>query len=281
MYRIDNRYASTTLPTPASQGPGGFFTGGDPTTGQSATIVDADFLNAVQEELINIVTRGGLTPDKTNRTQLLLALSNLFTGAWQNITATQDLLVPSWATQFAFELSGAGGGGAYCQANGGLYQSGAGGGAGGAAQGQRAVSPGELIHVIIGAGGPSDQAGGSSSLAYGSDWTVTATGGQPGLWHDGGSGCAGGQGGIAYGADGDILIAASYGDDGQTGTYITAGNGGAGLWGGAGRAGYTAGIAAGGPGSGGGGAYDSNANGNVRYNGGSGSNGILRYRFMP
>ena len=110
MYRIDNRYATTTLPVPAPLGVQGFFTGGDPTTGQSATIVDADWLNALQEELMNILGKGAITPDKTNNSQLLLALSHLFTGAYTQITVTQNLLVPQWATQIAFRMVGAGGG---------------------------------------------------------------------------------------------------------------------------------------------------------------------------
>ena len=63
MHRIDNASAATSQPTPKPQGPDGYFTAGNPTTGQQATIVEADFLNNVQEELINIVLKGGLTPD--------------------------------------------------------------------------------------------------------------------------------------------------------------------------------------------------------------------------
>ena len=65
MYRIDNRFAATTLPVPAPLGTQGFFTGGDPTTGQSATIVDADWLNgdlpqSDRERVMNATKEGKL-----------------------------------------------------------------------------------------------------------------------------------------------------------------------------------------------------------------------------
>lgn len=233
-------------------------------------------MNAVQEELVNIVMRGGLVPDKTDRTQVLRALSSLFTGAWQSIRTTRDLLVPNWATQMAFILVG--GGGAYCHSDGTNYQT----GAGGAIEGQRPVAPGGTVNVVIGAGGESDTGGGSSSLAFGAEWVVTCTGGNPGLWYAP-EGCSGGEGGEAVGDEnlGDIVIASSCGGDGQywNAVMFGNGNGAGGLWGGGGRAGTPYGLPGGGPGSGGG-AYDTLAR-NIRFDGGRGANGILRYRFLP
>jgi len=295
MYRIDNRYAAAQIPPPAAQGPEGFFTAGDPATGVSATIVDADWLNAVQEELIYCVTRGGLTPNKASRTQLLEALANLFTGAWQVLRVTQNLVVPYWATRFAFELVAGGGSGGHSYAQpGGNYWAGAGGGAGGAALGQRNVTPGGTIQVIIGNGGSAaggaQNAGGTSSISFAGQWSVTCSGGAPGTYHSDGYGAAGGQGGMGWGDVNDILVFANYGYDGQSGSYaalaaqgvaiIGSGHGGPGLWGGGGRAGHGGGAPGGGPSSGGSGAYNTAATGNF-YNGGNGANGLCRYRFMP
>jgi hypothetical protein len=79
MYRIDNPTASTTLPPTEPVGTPGFFTKGDSLVGQEATIVEADWMNTVQEELAYIVeSGGGMTLNKTDRTQVLAALRRLF-----------------------------------------------------------------------------------------------------------------------------------------------------------------------------------------------------------
>ncbi len=52
MFRTDQATAVTALPVPAAVGTPGYFTGGNPATGQAATILDADWLNMVQEELM-------------------------------------------------------------------------------------------------------------------------------------------------------------------------------------------------------------------------------------
>lgn len=83
MYRIDNETAATEIPTP--QAPGvhvnGFFRKRNAELGQAATIVDADWLNAVQEELCAVVVAGGDTLDKTDRGQVLAAIQTLITNA--------------------------------------------------------------------------------------------------------------------------------------------------------------------------------------------------------
>lgn len=78
MYRIDNASAAGSLPTPAAAGTGGYWTNGNPGLGLAPTIIDADWLNTVQEELIHIVSVGGGTPTKGTNTQVLTALSALF-----------------------------------------------------------------------------------------------------------------------------------------------------------------------------------------------------------
>jgi len=82
MYRIDNATALPTIPTPAAVGPvpNGFFTKGNPNTAELATIVDDDWLNAIQEELAHVIETAGITLSKTDRTQLLQAIQTLATG---------------------------------------------------------------------------------------------------------------------------------------------------------------------------------------------------------
>ncbi|MBG0879439.1 hypothetical protein H0X90_21855 [Burkholderia sp. 9775_39] len=74
MFRTDQTTAVTSLPVPAAAGTPGYFTGGNPATGQAATILDADWLNMVQEELCNLVVAAGLTLSKTTYSQILAAI---------------------------------------------------------------------------------------------------------------------------------------------------------------------------------------------------------------
>ena len=74
MFSTDVPTAAASLPTPASPGTPGYFTNGNPGSGIPATILDADFMNMVMLELQNIVTTAGLTPSKTNYTQVYQAI---------------------------------------------------------------------------------------------------------------------------------------------------------------------------------------------------------------
>lgn len=78
MFRIDSTDAVNAIPTPAAVGDVvGYFSEGDPNIGQQATVVSADWLNAVQEELANVIEGAGVTLDKTVRTQLYTAIKSL------------------------------------------------------------------------------------------------------------------------------------------------------------------------------------------------------------
>jgi hypothetical protein len=90
MYRIDNATALPTIPTPAAVGPvpNGFFTKGNPNTAELATIVDDDWLNALQEELANVIESAGITLSKTDRTQLLAAIQTLVNGTPYAVSST-------------------------------------------------------------------------------------------------------------------------------------------------------------------------------------------------
>lgn len=77
MYQIDSSGAATTMPTPAAAATPGFFTGGNPATGTPATILDADWFNAVQAELLNVLTAAGIAPAKGTNNQVLAAITAL------------------------------------------------------------------------------------------------------------------------------------------------------------------------------------------------------------
>lgn len=85
MYQTDQSTAASSLPTPAAAGTQGFFTGGNPAEGEAATILDADWLNMVQAELINIVEAAGETPSKTTYNQVLTAIKLLMQQSVANV----------------------------------------------------------------------------------------------------------------------------------------------------------------------------------------------------
>lgn len=77
MYRVDTSTAAASLPAPGATGDQGYFQSGNPLAGTPATVPGADWFNAVQEELMNVVVQGGLVPDKIDRTQVFTAIQNL------------------------------------------------------------------------------------------------------------------------------------------------------------------------------------------------------------
>jgi hypothetical protein len=76
MFPIDNSTASTTLPVKKPVGIPGYFTAGT-IGGVAATIVEADWLNIVQNEIVAVLTAAAITPDKTNDAQLIAAILQL------------------------------------------------------------------------------------------------------------------------------------------------------------------------------------------------------------
>jgi hypothetical protein len=77
MHRIDNSTAVTVMPIRKPAGTEGFFTQGNQTSGQLATIVEADILNALMMEIANVVTRAGIALNKLDDTQLWAAINAL------------------------------------------------------------------------------------------------------------------------------------------------------------------------------------------------------------
>lgn len=83
MHRIDD--ATATIDSQ--------FTEGDPTAGTLATVVKADWLNSVQEEIAGVVEGAGLTLSKPDQGQLLEAIGTLIDAATpQSSTTVQGVI---------------------------------------------------------------------------------------------------------------------------------------------------------------------------------------------
>jgi hypothetical protein len=92
MQRVTRSTAVAVAPAPpASPGPPGFFTPGNPGGGIPATIPGYEWFNAVQEELVAPILRAGLTPSATDLTQLRQAMDRLYGGGLRTVTANTTL----------------------------------------------------------------------------------------------------------------------------------------------------------------------------------------------
>lgn len=98
MQRIDGPFTVAAKPaaTPAVSEPG-FFFGGNPAAGQKATIVTADWLNMVQEELCAVVEAAGLSLDRANAGQLLAALTKMVTEATSGQLGVPKGVIAMWS----------------------------------------------------------------------------------------------------------------------------------------------------------------------------------------
>lgn len=76
------------------------FTEGDPTVPVEATTVTADWLNAVQGELVTVIESAGLVLDKADNGQLLAALLTLGAGGRVQRTITLDAAIASGGTLY-------------------------------------------------------------------------------------------------------------------------------------------------------------------------------------
>lgn len=179
------------------------YVNGNPATNTAGSIPCAEGLEYPQREIVNAITSAGLAPSNGDLFQLWKAMlaaaksfvSTIFiTGGraknWQT-PGTYSWTVPAGVTVIEIELWGGGGSGA-----GG--QQGYGGGPGGYSKGAFAVTPGQVLPIIVGAGGApssgdSGNYGGTTSvgaLIYGNGGgpaiNSSGLGGVPGT-SDGGS----------------------------------------------------------------------------------------------
>lgn len=100
MHRIDGATAAATLPAPAAvSGTPGYFTGGDPAVPTAPTVVDADWLNAIQEELAAVVLGAGLALAKANNGQLLAAIQALITSGGVSFASDAEAIAGALTTK--------------------------------------------------------------------------------------------------------------------------------------------------------------------------------------
>ncbi len=197
----------------------------------------------------------------------LLARNTWTNAAVFSSPGSYDWSVPAGVSLVHAIVVGGGGGGADCLAsNIEGYASGAGGGAGGYAEGLVRVAGAASMSLSVAAGGNPQSGGGISTFG-----SLVATGGGGADFARPAS-SAGAGGGAASG--GFLNFSGGTGSDGQAGAFVFAGNGAPGPWGGGGRAGEQGGTAATAPGAGGGGAYDPLFTGSYFY-GGAGAPGIV------
>lgn len=92
MNRIDHPTAALVLPTPAAPGTPGYFTEGNPLSSIAPTVVTADHLNAVQEELLAVIEGAGILPAKGTNNQVLQAMARLIAsgGAAGNVLTNPE-----------------------------------------------------------------------------------------------------------------------------------------------------------------------------------------------
>ena len=81
VFRTDNATSVASAPSIPAVGTPGFFTSGNPGGGVPATVLDAWWLNMIQEEFYAVPVAAGLTPSKTNNGQLLEAINILIANA--------------------------------------------------------------------------------------------------------------------------------------------------------------------------------------------------------
>lgn len=88
MYQIDVATAATSRPASTALGTTtGYFTDGNAATGVSATVVPAEFLNAMMLEIMGAVTGAGLTLSKSSFNQLYTAIQTIAQGGASNYAA--------------------------------------------------------------------------------------------------------------------------------------------------------------------------------------------------
>lgn len=227
MRRLANGTQVAALPTPAAAiGTPGYATRGDPGAGLQASIIDPDQHNITVEEIIAVVTAGGISLDDTgaNRAQLLSALRAMFGAGLFVFSASGNLTVPAGKDRAVVLVWGAGGGGG---GTGGDNSAGSGGGGAEFRMGVVAGLAGQTVPITAGVGGgpgtnggapTNGGAGGNSSFGT----AITAVGGGPGLAALNGVQVVGAGIGGTGGSGGSLVIGGSNGGMGIT--YSTAVN---------------------------------------------------------
>jgi len=107
MQRVRRSNAVPTLPPePGGLGPPGFFSEGNAAGGIPATTPGPEWFNGVQEELIGLILRAGLTPDVADHAQVRKALDRLYGGGNRYVTANATLTADDAGLVVVDALSG-------------------------------------------------------------------------------------------------------------------------------------------------------------------------------
>jgi len=155
MRRIDNATSVASPPAVPGAGLEGYFTNGSPGGGVPATIVEDWWLNMMQGEVHSVVVAAGLTPSKTDWTQLLQAIRALTTGRLLNVQTftASGTYTPTPGTRLVL-VRAVGGGGAGGGTPSAASAAGAAAGGGAGAYGESLYTSGFAgVAVTIGAGG--------------------------------------------------------------------------------------------------------------------------------
>jgi hypothetical protein len=145
-------------------------------------------------------------------------------------TGNTTFTVPDGVTSIVVEAWGAGGAGGGVNGRSGRTRYGAGGGGGAYAKKTLAVSPGEILNLVIGNGGSSDidEDGLNGESTYISQYQnlIYAEGGFGGISYSGNSSTFGGIGGRILESKGDVVIAGFSGTNGSENNSSNNGKGG-------------------------------------------------------
>lgn len=219
----------------------GKFVDENPLTGTPGSLIPAAWGNGVTSEILEVITAAGLTPSESHLAQLLSAIRSISRSTAglgiQRFTSNGNFTVPDGVTKIWLSGCAGGGGGGACP--GGTSATASGGGGGGAGQTVIkllvAVTPGQVIPIVIGAAGIGGSVGvaataGGNTLVGASGALLVLTGGSPGYPGVNTTGFVPGpRGGEGFPAGGDATdttanIAAGYGGGGASGPFGTGGS---------------------------------------------------------
>lgn len=77
MFLNDHATSVPVMPAASPAASPGFLNQAPPGSGETPTVVTADMLNTLLAELLNVIEYAGLTPDKTDNTQVLQAINSI------------------------------------------------------------------------------------------------------------------------------------------------------------------------------------------------------------
>ncbi|MGF6220297.1 hypothetical protein [Pseudomonas frederiksbergensis] len=219
----------------------GKFVDENPLTGTPGSLIPADWGNGVTGEILEVISAAGMTPSESNLTQLLSAIRSISRSTAglgiQRFTANGSFTVPAGVTKIWLSGCAGGGGGGACP--GGTSATASGGSGGGAGQPviklMVAVTPGQVIPIVIGAAGMGASVtvaatAGGNTLVGTSGALLVLSGGSPGVSGLNAGGLIGGpSGGAGFPAGGDATdttsnMAAGYGGHGASGPFGTGGS---------------------------------------------------------